>query len=130
MSFGPHQSFKTVLNNPQRAKAISRTLTRPQPSMNVTSGFQPIDPGLDEMTGTALLTQPLGAGPSTAQMSVADLLIPKRGQATIGPALIPAPKKQKKQTCQKCARAECPGSVGHAKCKSVCQDCKLPECPG
>jgi hypothetical protein len=130
MSFGPRQSLKTVLNNPQRAEAISRTLTRPRPSMNVTSGFQPIEPGLDEMTSTTLLTESLGAGPSTAQMSVADILMRKRGEAAIGPAPIPAPKKRKKRTCQKCARAECPGSGGRAKCKSVCRDCKLPECPG
>jgi hypothetical protein len=130
MSFGPRQSLKTVLNNPQCAEAISRTLTRPRPSMNVTAGFQPTEPGLDDMTGTTLLTQPLGVGPSTAQMSVADLLMRKWGQAAIGPALIPAPKKQKKQTCQKCARAECPGSSGRAKCEPVCRDCRLQECPG
>jgi hypothetical protein len=98
--------------------------------MDVTSGFLPIEPELEEMTGTTLLTESQGAGPSTAQRSVADVLMCKCGEAAIGQAPMPALKKQKKQTYQKCFKTGCPGSGGCAKCKSVCQDCKLPECSG
>jgi NADH pyrophosphatase NudC (nudix superfamily) len=128
MSYGQRQPLKTVLNNPQRSKNISHTSTRPQPSMEVTRGFLPIE---GSTTNPSSPMETPGAGTSTVQRSVAEVLMRKRGEAAVGQASVLVAKKQRrKRTCQKCGKQECPGTSGRARCKSPCQDCKSTECMG